>query len=140
MIFYTGEENGPFSIGSFNITKSSLGPFIADQVSLYILNNKYITVSGYKTLDSGERAGVALTFLNKEGTFTGNFGNPDLPPWGSYKIGNWGYMVRQGETTHTYLEKPEHATGKFRFIVRLDGADVECEGDFNVQKHADPYP
>jgi len=139
MKFYTGKEDAPFSEGSFNITKSPDGPFITDQVRMD-KDNRYLSVSGYKILDSGERARVTLTFLDKQGTFTGNFGNPDLPPWGSYNVGDWGYLVRQGETTHTYLEKPEHATGKFRFIVRIDGTDVECEGDFNVQKHADPYP
>ena len=139
MIFHKDNEDGPFSTGSINVTKSPIGPFIADQVTMYN-ESRYLSISGYKVLDSGERARVTLTFLDKQGTFTGNFGNPDLPPWGSYNVGDWGYLVRQGETTHTYLEKPEHATGKFRFIVRIDGTDVECEGDFNVQKHADPYP
>ncbi|MEX5552129.1 MULTISPECIES: hypothetical protein [Pseudomonas] len=139
MIFHKDNEDGPFSTGSINVTKSPIGPFIADQVRMYN-ESRYLSISGYKVLDSGERAIVSLTFLNEEGTFTGNFGNPDLPPWGYYGLGDWSWTALRGETTHTYLEKPEHVTGKFSFIARIHGADAECEGEFNIQQHSDPYP
>ncbi|MEX5547953.1 MULTISPECIES: hypothetical protein [Pseudomonas] len=139
MKFYTSNENDPFSKGSFNITNSPIGPFIADKVRMNV-NGRLLILSGHKILDSGERAGVTLFYHDKEGTFTDNFSGPYETPWGYYTIGNWSYYTLSGETTHTYLEKPEHATGKFRFITRIDGADVECEGDFNIQQHEDPYP
>jgi len=139
MKFYTSNEKDPFSKGSFNITKSPNGPFIADRVRMYKYDG-YLAVSGDKLLDSGELAGVSLTFLDNEGTFTGNVGNPDLPPWGRYRIGNWSHSAWPGETTHTYLDKPEHVTGKFSFIISISGTEHECEGEFNVQGLINPFP
>ena len=139
MKLYTSNENDFFSKGSFNITKSPNGPFIADHVRMY-KDDGYLIVAGDKILDSGERAGVSLFFLDIEGTFKGNFGGPDETPWGYYKIGNWLHSAQRGETTHTYLDKPEHVTGKFSFIISISGTEHECEGDFNVQGLINPFP
>jgi len=139
MIFYTGKKDDPFSVGSFNITKSPNGPFIADQVRMY-KDSGYLFVKGNTILDSGECTGVSILFRDMEGTFTGNFGDPVETPWGYHNIGNWSHSARRGKTTHTYLDKPKHVTGKFSFIISISGTEYECEGDFNVQGLINPSP
>ncbi len=139
MKLYTSNENDFFSKGSFNITKSPNGPFIADHVRIYT-DLGYLAVTGDTILDRGERVGVSLYFLAIEGTFMGNFGGPDVTPWGYYDIVNWSHSALRGKTTHTYLNKPEHATGKFSFIISISGTEHECEGEFNVQRLMNPVP
>jgi hypothetical protein len=133
MNIYTSKESDPLSTGSFEITKSPVGAFTTDEVRM-TKRGEHIGLNGYKVLDTGERAGISLTFIYEEGTFKEKFGSDDIPPWGSYLIGNWSHTADRGETTHTYLDKPEHADGRFYFITKFGGKEHECEGKFDVQK------
>lgn len=125
------------STGSFTLSKSAYGKFVATQIMLYD-RTQSLLVLGRCFINKNEYMQVALSLPAPDGKSEGELGPiPEKIPFAyfdHYKDnGGTFYDAERGKFDITLIRQAQHLTGNFYFISQ----ETEFEGTFNVHNFSD---